>query len=64
MTTDTVFPVAPGVQITVKCPDGFVNQGSETITCQNEIHYKFDNVPRCEPQGKNTEYKRSIMGLI
>ncbi|KAL5248875.1 hypothetical protein ACHWQZ_G017909 [Mnemiopsis leidyi] len=50
VTTDTVFPVAPGVQITVKCPDGFVNQGSETITCQNEIHYKFDNVPRCEPQ--------------
>ena len=37
--------------MTVKCPDGFINQGSETITCQNEIHYKFDVRPRCEATG-------------
>ena len=55
MTTDTSFdtPAAAGNVITVKCPDGFINQGSETITCQNEIHYKYDTEPRCEPdQGK------------
>ena len=51
MTTETTFPVAPGDLITVKCPDGFINQGSETITCQNEIHYKFDMQPRCEATG-------------
>ena len=52
MTTDTSFdtPAAAGYVITVKCPDGFINQGSETITCQNEIHYKYDTEPRCEPQ--------------
>ena len=63
MTTDTSFDphVAAGEEITVKCPDGFINQGSETITCQNEIHYKYDSEPRCEPQpdqGK-TKYKFS-----
>ena len=51
MTTETTFPVAPGDLITVKCPDGFINQGSETITCQNEINYKFDIEPRCEAAG-------------
>ena len=54
VTTETTFPVAPGDLITVKCPDGFINQGSETITCQNEIHYKFDLEPRCEAKGKKT----------
>ena len=53
MTTDTTFPVAPGDEITVKCPDGFINQGSETITCQNGIHYKFNVQPRCEAKSKN-----------
>ena len=52
VTTETTFPVTPGNLITVKCPDGFINQGSETITCQNGIHYKFDNEPRCEARGK------------
>ena len=51
MTTETNFPVAPGDLITVKCPDGFINQGSETITCQNEKHYKFGSEPRCEATG-------------
>ena len=51
LTAETTFPVAPGDLITVKCPDGFINQGSETITCQNGIHYKFDNEPRCEVRG-------------
>ena len=51
MTTETTFPVAPGDLITVKCPDGFINQGSDIITCQNEIHFKFDVKPRCEAQG-------------
>ena len=36
--------------MTVKCYDGFTNEGSETITCHSGIHYKFtDNVPRCTP---------------
>ena len=52
MTTETTFPVTPGNLITVKCPDGFIDQGSETITCQNGIHYEFENEPRCEAQGK------------
>ena len=39
--------------MTVKCPDGFSNQGSETITCQNGIHYKFDVQPRCEAKGRD-----------
>ena len=52
LTTETTFPVTPGNVITVKCPDGFINQGSETITCQNGIHYEFENEPRCEAQGK------------
>ena len=51
VTTETTFPVAPGDVITVKCPDGFINQGSETITCQNGIHYKYDIEPKCQPQG-------------
>ena len=58
MTTKTTFPAAPGDLITVKCPDGFINQGSEIITCQNGIHYKFNSEPGCEPQGKNQELKR------
>ena len=53
LTTETTFPAAPGNLITVKCPDGFFNQGSETITCQNGIHYKFENEPQCEAQGKH-----------
>ena len=51
MTTETTFPVVPGNVITVKCLDGFSNQGSETITCQNGIHYKFNIEPRCEATG-------------
>ena len=54
LTTETTFPATPGNLIKVKCPDGFINQGSETITCQNGKHYKFDNEPRCEAQGKKT----------
>ena len=53
MTTETTFatPIAPGTLVTVKCHDGFDNKGSEIITCQNHIHYKFDNEPGCEPKG-------------
>ena len=52
---DTTFPVSPGDVITVKCPDGFINQGSEIITCINEIHYKFDVEPKCQPQGRDVK---------
>ena len=53
MTTETTFPVTPGDLITVKCLDGFINQGSETITCQNGIHYEFDIEPECKAQGES-----------
>ena len=54
LTTDTTFstPIEPGTRVTVKCNDGFANKGSEIITCQNKIHYKFDTEPSCEPTGK------------
>ena len=66
MTTDTSFdpPVAAGEEITVKCPDGFINQGSETITCQNGIHFKYDIEPRCEPQGKVVEFGQGPIGRL
>ena len=65
MTTDTSFdpPVAAGDEITVKCPDGFINQGSETITCQNEIHFKYGSEPRCEPQPDQGKTKNSFSKL-
>ena len=52
MTTETTFPVSTGTLITVKCHDGLTNIGSEIITCQNKIHYKFDDEPGCEPKGE------------
>ena len=52
LTTETTFSVSTGTLITVKCHDGLTNIGSEIITCQNKIHYKFDVEPGCEPKGE------------
>ena len=66
LTTETTFPVSTGTLITVKCHDGLTNIGSEIITCQNKIHYKFDDEPGCDPHGKSLPkkvFKRIIPAL-
>ena len=42
MTTETTFPVVPGDQITVKCPDGFNNETRVDITVMS---YDEENEP-------------------
>ena len=56
LTTDTTFPVPAGTLVTVKCHDGLTNRGSETITCQNDIHFMFSQEPLCEPTGGSSKF--------
>ena len=50
--TDTTFPLFYGTLLTVTCDTGYELEGSDTITCNHDTTFTFQDQPTCVEQGK------------
>ena len=54
--TETQFPVVYGTVVTVTCDPGYELQGSNTVTCNIDTTFTFQDQPTCEQLGKFLKY--------
>ena len=49
MKTETEFPVDTGTTITVSCQEGYINTGSEIVTCNTYLYQdlEYEIKPSC-----------------
>ena len=52
MRTEAEFPVDNGTTIAVSCEEGYVNTGSNVVTC-NYVSIEYETKPTCERPGKH-----------
>ena len=50
--TETTFPVDTGTELTVTCEDGFLQRGSDTVTCTEGTTFTNDVAPTCVRLGE------------
>ena len=49
ITTETVFPILSGDEVTLKCSAGYKLRGDTTVTCVQGTEFSFSNIPACAP---------------
>ena len=55
MKTDAQFPIDNGTTITVSCEEGYINSGSDEVTCNTYLYqdFKYGTKTLCSTVGKS-----------